>query len=299
MSSSRLLAEPDALAAYVSHVKDCRVALRAEHEAMLVGLIALASGARRELTVAQRDLLLKEVKGEGLPPSLLDEVLKSRAIAIVAARKSEAGRAGQAPAPGPGPRRGRLRRDSELAEGPVEGFALRVARPPELHASASVDLSGSIAVRALVEECFPRTTTSTAWEKTLQASLTYLKDAESKAKYDRSLFNVAHPEARLTDRPRSRRIDVRDRRDDQPGPDGGPGIRLFGGDRRAMHGGTDGLQQGQCWSKGPSRRSGSGADPVSPLRGMEWLEAGQVPGVRLVAPSQVRKPHLCRRLDAG
>ena len=81
-----LLAEPDALAAYVSHVKECRVALRDEHEAMLVGLIALASGARRELTVAQRDLLLKEVKGEGLPPSLLDEVLKSRAIAIVAAR---------------------------------------------------------------------------------------------------------------------------------------------------------------------------------------------------------------------
>ena len=30
----------------------------------------------------------------------------------------------------------------------------------------------------------PKTNTSTAWEKTLQTSLTYLKDAESKAKYD-------------------------------------------------------------------------------------------------------------------
>ena len=82
-----LLAEPAALAAYVSHVKQCRVALLAEHEATLVEMIALASGARRELTVAQRELLLKQIKSEGLPPSLLDEVLKSRAIAVVAARK--------------------------------------------------------------------------------------------------------------------------------------------------------------------------------------------------------------------
>ena len=43
--------------------------------------------SRRELTVAQRELLLKQIKSEGLPPSLLDKVLKSRAIAVVAARK--------------------------------------------------------------------------------------------------------------------------------------------------------------------------------------------------------------------
>ncbi len=54
---------------------------------MLVGLLALASGARRELTAAQRELLLKELKSEGLSHSFLDEVLKSRAIAIVATRK--------------------------------------------------------------------------------------------------------------------------------------------------------------------------------------------------------------------
>jgi hypothetical protein len=35
----------------------------------------------------------------------------------------------------------------------------------------------------------PRTTESIAWEKTLQACITYLKDDEAKARYDRAVFN--------------------------------------------------------------------------------------------------------------
>jgi ribosomal protein L40E len=183
-----LLAEPAALAAYVNHVKECRVALRAEHESTLVGLIALAAGARKELTALQRDLLLKEVKSEGLPPSLLDEVLKSRAVAIVAARKSESAEQVKLPLQAPALdsvvfteiqnwlkvlSKGSL---YELLDLPT------TTPPPRLTSQAQLQF-------AHWSKVLPKTNTSTAWEKTLQASLTYLKDAESKAKYDRSLFN--------------------------------------------------------------------------------------------------------------
>ena len=184
-----LLSEPAALTAYVSHVQQCRIALRAEHEAAMVGLIALASGGRKELTAAQRDLLMKEAKSEGLPPSLLDEVLKSRAIAIVASRKAEPAEQAKLPLQAP------------ALDGVV--FAeiqnwLKVLSKGSLY--ELLDLPSSTPPPRLTSQAqllfthwskvLPKTNTSTAWEKTLQASLTYLKDAEAKAKYDRSLFNI-------------------------------------------------------------------------------------------------------------
>jgi hypothetical protein len=183
-----LLAEPAALAAYVNHVKECRVALRAEHEAMLIGLIALAAGARKELTVGQRELLIKEVKGQGLPPSLLDEVLKSRAIAIVTARKTETAELAKLPLQAPAL--------DGVVFGEIQNW-LKVLAKGSLY--ELLDLPASTPPARLVSQAqlqfahwskvLPKNNTSTAWEKTLQAGLTYLKDAESKAKYDRSLFN--------------------------------------------------------------------------------------------------------------
>src|SRR3569623_127775 len=46
-------ADPAALAAYIDHIKKCRLALRAEHEENLMLLVALASGGKSELTVKQ------------------------------------------------------------------------------------------------------------------------------------------------------------------------------------------------------------------------------------------------------
>lgn len=183
-----LVAEPAALAAYVSHIKQCRAALRGEHEAMVVGLIALAAGGRKELTAAQRELLLKEIKGEGLPPPLLDEVLKGRAVAIVAPRKVDA-----APV--------KLPLQTPALDGVV--FAeiqnwLKVLSKGSLY--ELLDTPSSTPPPRLTSQAqllfahwskvLPKTNTSTAWEKALQSSLTYLKDAESKARYDRSLFNA-------------------------------------------------------------------------------------------------------------
>jgi hypothetical protein len=184
-----LLANPAHITSYVNHIKEGRAALRAEHEAMVVGLIALASGARKELTAAQRDLLQKELKNEGLPPSLLDEVLKSRGVAIVAVRKTDPVEQVKLPLQSPA----------------LDGVVfmeiqnwLKVLTKGSLY--ELLDLPGSTAPPRLTSQAqllfshwskvLPKTNTSTAWEKTLQASLTYLKNAESKAKYDRSLFNL-------------------------------------------------------------------------------------------------------------
>ncbi len=290
-----LLAEPAALAAYVSHVKQCRVALRAEHEATVgradrPGLRGPQGvDGRPARTAAEGD---QEPRGCRHPCST---------------RCSRAGRSRSSPPARPtrwsrSSSRSRPRLSTGSSSAEIQNWLKVLAKgslyelldlpsttpPPRLTSQAQLLFTHWSKV-------LPKTNTSTAWEKTLQASLTYLKDAESKAKYDRGLFNQRIQKLVSTDRPGSRRIDVRDRRGEQPGPDGGPGVRLHRGDRRAMPGGTDGRQQGQRRRKGRRRRPDSRADPLPALRGVERSQAGQVPAVRVVPASQVREPSLHRR----
>ncbi len=184
-----LLTESADLVNYVNRIKQHRVALRAEHEATLAGLVTLAIGARKELTVAQRDLLLKEAKAEGLPPSLLDEVLKSRAIAVVTAREAKP------------PEQVKLPLLAPVLDGVVFSEIqnwLKVLSKGSLYELLDLPsntLPGRLVSQAQLQfahwsKVLPKTNSTTAWEKTLQASLTYLKDAESKNKYDRALFNL-------------------------------------------------------------------------------------------------------------
>ena len=184
-----LLAEPAALAAYANHVKECRAALRAEHETMVVNLITLASGARRELTVVQRDLLMKEIKNDGLLPSLLEDVLKSRSIAIVAQRKADPVAQVKLPLQSPAMDGVVFKEIQNWLKVIFKGSLYELLDLP----SSTPPLRLASQARLLFahwSKVLPKTNTSTAWEKTLQASLTYLKDADSKAKYDRGLFNA-------------------------------------------------------------------------------------------------------------
>ena len=181
--------DPAALAAYVNHIRQCRVALRVEHEENIMLLVALASGGKNELTVKQRELLAKEVKSEGLPDALLDEVLKARSIAIVAApKKTAATEKPKLPLQTPA-------LDSVVLN-EIQNW-LKVLNKRSLY--ELLDLPSTTPPPRLIStaqllfahwsKVLPKTNTSTAWEKTLQASLTYLKDLDSKAKYDRGLFN--------------------------------------------------------------------------------------------------------------
>lgn len=182
-------ADPAALAAYVDHIKKCRLALRAEHEENLMLLVALACAGKGELTAKQRELLVKEAKAEGFPDSLLDEILKSRGIAIVAAAAKKA--AAEVP---------KLPLQTPALDGVVLGEIqkwLKVLNKKSLY--ELLDLPNSTPPPRLVStaqllfahwsKVQPKTNVTTAWEKTLQACSTYLKDADSKAKYDRGLFN--------------------------------------------------------------------------------------------------------------
>jgi hypothetical protein len=185
-----ILAVPDALAAYIHHVKECRIALRGEHEAALMLLVALAVGEKRELTAKQRELIIKEAKADGLPESLLDEILKSRSIPLVGVKPKQASAEPVAKLPLQAPALdGTIMSDIqswlkilnkkslyELLDQPS------TTPPPRLISAAQL-------LFAHWSKVLPKTNTCTAWEKTLQSCLTYLKDADSKAKYDRAIFN--------------------------------------------------------------------------------------------------------------
>jgi hypothetical protein len=180
--------DPAALVAYVNHIKQSRIALRSEHEERLMPLLALATGGKNELTARQRELLAKEAKAEGLPDFILDEVLKARSIAIVAVVAKS---------------------DAEQPKIPVRTPALDGTVFNEIQNWLKVlgkkslyellDLPNMSPPARLVStaqllfahwsKVLPKTNTSTAWEKTLQSCLTYLKETESKARYDRALFN--------------------------------------------------------------------------------------------------------------
>jgi hypothetical protein len=184
-----ILGEPPALVAYINHVKQCRLSQRAEHEAAMMLLVGLAVGEKKELTAAQRELILKEAKSEGLPASLLDEILKSRSIPIVVAGK------GAAPEPVQ-----KLPLQSPALDNTImsdiQGW-LKVLDKKSLYELLDQPsttpparlISAAQLLFAHWSKVLPKTNTCTAWEKTLQSSLTYLKDETSKAKYDRALFN--------------------------------------------------------------------------------------------------------------
>ncbi len=183
-----LLHEPAALAAYVNYVKQCRVALRAEHEDALMVLIAMAAGGKKEVTARQRELVISDAKSKGIPASLVDEVLKSNMIAVVSSRKAASTEKPKLPLQSPA-------LDSVIM-GDIQNW-LKVLNKKSLY--DLLDLPNTTPPPRLISasqllfnhwsKVLPKTNTSTAWEKTLQGSLTYLKDAEAKAKYDRALFN--------------------------------------------------------------------------------------------------------------
>jgi hypothetical protein len=180
-----LLGEPAALAAYVGLIRQVRAARRGEHEAALAALIALAVGGGRAITTWQKELIAKEAKAEGIPDALLDEVLADRSIAVAAAARAEKPKL---------PMRTPALDATVLSE--VQNW-LKVLGKRSLY--ELLDLPNASPPERLVAQAkllfhhwskvLPKTTTSTAWEKSLQACLTYLKDRDAKARYDGSLFN--------------------------------------------------------------------------------------------------------------
>ena len=182
------LKDPAALAAYLDHVKRSRLARRAGQKETLALWVAEACERRNALTVPQCDLLARQAGAEGFPADLLEEVLKERKIAVHAPRT-------QAKAASPKlPVRSPALDGVILAE--IQGW-LKVLGLRSLY--EAIDLPESAPPSTLIAEAkrrqaywsrkLPKTNLTTAWERTLQSCQTYLKDDESKKKYDCALFN--------------------------------------------------------------------------------------------------------------
>lgn len=181
-----LLDDADALAAYVQHLRTLRAEQQRRHEEELRRLVGLAAAGKREISPQQRQLLEQEARDQGIPVPLLAAVLHDLGIAVRAE-----------PSPTARPALPYLAPALDRVLFTEIHNWLRVLGKPTLY--ALLDLPDAAPPAQLVatakllharwSRVLPKTSECTAWEKTLQACTTYLKDRDGKARYDRALFN--------------------------------------------------------------------------------------------------------------
>lgn len=183
----RILAERDALQAYLGFHRAAQAEKRQEQDKVVGELVAVATGAgRKEITPEQHMLLQKACEERGIPAEVLAKTLQSRRLTI-REREQEA-RATGLPYREPaldralmGQIAGHLRLLSkesfyELLDLPM------VASPAKVISTARI-------LYDRWSKTLPKTSECVAWEKSLQACLTYLKDGTSKTRYDHALYN--------------------------------------------------------------------------------------------------------------
>lgn len=184
-----ILLEPAALVVYVNHIQQCRLARRTGQKEAVALLVSNAVAGRREITTAQRDLMAKEIKAEAFPDGLLDEVLQERGFKVVSDKRSAPIERPKLPARAP------------ILDGVIMSAiqnSLKILGKGSLY--ELLDLADNTPPPRIVSTAqtqflywskkLPKTSETTAWEKTLQAAMTYLKDPESKKRYDNGLFNL-------------------------------------------------------------------------------------------------------------
>jgi hypothetical protein len=184
----RILQEPATLVGYLKHIREVRLEKKQQQEEELRGLVAVATaGGRRMISARQKELLKIEARARQIPESLVEQVLRDLGVGV------DPNSAAALPKPMIPHKSPALDR-GVLAE--VHNWLKILGRPslyamlemaPSSHPTQLV--STAKLMYAKWSKILPKTTESVAWEKTLQACLTYLKDDEAKARYDRALFN--------------------------------------------------------------------------------------------------------------
>jgi hypothetical protein len=184
----RVLQEPATLVGYLKHIREVRLEKKQQQEEEMRGLVAIATaGRRRIISAQQRKLLKNEARARQIPDSLVGQVLKDLGVVV------DPSLTGAVPKPTVPHKSPALDR-SVLAE--IHNW-LKILGKPSLYAMLEMApgshpaqlVSTAKLMYAKWSKILPKTTESIAWEKTLQACLTYLKDDEAKARYDRALFN--------------------------------------------------------------------------------------------------------------
>jgi hypothetical protein len=182
-----LLDQPDALEAYVNQLEEVRATQREQQEHDIRKLVALAATGKKVLSPRQRELLKKEARAQKVPESLVEEVIRSLGIRVPSDARA-------APAKPALPYRKPAMDRVVLTE--IHNW-LRILDQPTLyslldapaHTSAERLVSLAKIIHAKWSKVLPKTTACTAWEKTAQACITYLKDEHAKERYDNALFN--------------------------------------------------------------------------------------------------------------
>jgi tetratricopeptide (TPR) repeat protein len=184
----QILDNPPALQAYVAYQQEVQETRRHQQERQVAPWLAAAAGPKgKTITVAQRELVLKAAEERGIPPQVVDAAVKSRGL-----RVAEDGAAVQPAAALP-----YLRPALDRALLTQIHNHLRVLEKKSFY--ELLDLPPTAAPGRIVStarmayerwsKTLPKTSECVAWEKGLQACMTYLKDDEAKRQYDHALFN--------------------------------------------------------------------------------------------------------------
>jgi hypothetical protein len=182
-----LIEQPEVLEAYVNHRAEAQAVERIKQEGEIRKLVALAGSGRREISPRQRELLKKQARSLKMPESLVEEAIRNLGFKVTRGSPSATSQHEL-------PYRTPVMDKVVFTE--IQNW-LKVLDRPSLYALLDVaDRTSPYRLVTLAKilhsrwsKVLPKTSECTAWEKTSQACLTYLKDDESKDRYDNALFN--------------------------------------------------------------------------------------------------------------
>ncbi len=182
-----LLKEPGAATAWMQFAEQQQLVARQQKQAEFLPLILFAAGSSLTLTTTQRELLVKSGGQRGLPESVVDQMIQQASLPIVPTPAAATGPTLPYEQPAMEPAlfqqiqaqlqilgRGSFYELLEVVQSTSPARLVAIAQP--LHAKWG--------------RMLPKTAEVTAWEKSLQSCLTYLKSVDLKERYDRALANA-------------------------------------------------------------------------------------------------------------
>lgn len=183
----KLLGRKEALQDYLKQLSEVHVQKRRWQEREVGTLIRSAVSTRGHLTTRQREILVQQVEAEQIPAEVVDAVIERLGIEVRTPDRIAIGTP-ELPYETPALDKTVLAQAGnwmtilevnsfyELLDLPVSAPLATIRSQAEIHFSKW-------------SKVLPKTTEVVAWEKSLQACLTWLKDDDSREQYNRALFN--------------------------------------------------------------------------------------------------------------
>ena len=183
----KLLSRPEALNDYLKQLAQLHAQKRQRQEREVGNLVRAVVSNRGYLTTRQRELLIEQVSAEQIPVEVIDSVIARLGIEL---RSPDRLATGSPELPYEKPALDK----TVLAQ---VGNWLKILEVASFYELLDQPVYAPIAtIRSQAELLFskwsrvlPKTTEVIAWEKSLQACLTWLKDDDSREQYNRALFN--------------------------------------------------------------------------------------------------------------